>query len=124
MILGSDSDGDPIVVLGEGANDTSVWGPTFTLQGVGSTYHLYELVYYPEADFANLFVDGTQRLSGYTGVSADTERVFFGSANSYTMGHGNYNLVQWEIVPEPSTLALLSMGALTLAYAWRRRRGW
>jgi hypothetical protein len=124
MILGSDGDGDPIVILGEGVTEDErlVYGPTFTLEGEGSTYHLYELVFDPVADSASLFVDGTQCLSGYTGVSADTKRVFWGSNNSYTMGHGNYNLVEWEIIPEPSTFVLLSMATLTLTIGWWRRR--
>ena len=123
MIFGSDEDGDPIVVLGEGADDYSVWGPTYTLEGAGSTYHLYELVFNPGVGSAHLLVDGTPRLSDYTGVSADTKRVFWGSANSYTMGHGNYNLVQWEIIPEPSTFILAVLGLLGLGwYGWRQRR--
>ncbi len=124
VIFGSDEDGDPIVILAKGATDERLaWGPSYTVEGAGSTYHLYELVFDPGAGSADLFVDGTQRLSGYMGVSADTKRVFFGSANSYTTGHGNYNLVQWEIVPEPSALVLLGMGAVALlAYTWRKRR--
>jgi len=77
-VFGSDEDGDPIALLGKGAQDRLVWGPTYVLKGAGSTYHPYKLVFDPGAGSAHFLVDATQHLSDYTGVSADTKRMFWG----------------------------------------------
>jgi hypothetical protein len=122
MRFGIEADGDPIVQL-----VTLTGGPTFTLQGAGSTYNLWELRYDPGAGSADLFVNGIERISNYTGFSIAQTFVIWGAASSADTGHGNYNLVQFEIfdqavVPEPATLALLGVGAAGGAGAPPRRR--
>ncbi len=100
MEFGSDSDGDPIVLL-QSTSGTIGVGPSFTLEGASSTYHLYELVFDPAAGSADLFVDGVERISGYQGVT-DTTTAFvaWGSRQSAATGHGHYNLVEFA-VPSP-----------------------
>ncbi|MCG8587264.1 MAG: PEP-CTERM sorting domain-containing protein [Pirellulales bacterium] len=108
--LGSDSAGDPIVRL-EGLSAT-------TLTGLGNGYHLYELIYDPDAGSADLFVDGVETISNYTGAAnpLNFARVGWGGAQSDTIGSGNYNLVSFAIlIPEPSTMALLGFGVVGLA---------
>jgi hypothetical protein len=123
MRFGRESDGDPIVQL-----VTTSGGPTFTLQGAGSTYNLWELRYDPVAGSADLFVNGIERISNYTGFSIAQTSVIWGAASSADTGQGNYNLVQFEIfdqaqvVPEPSSLTLFGLGAAALVISSRRRR--
>jgi hypothetical protein len=123
MRFGRESDGDPIVQL-----VTTSGGPTFTLQGAGNTYNLWELRYDPVAGSADLFVNGVERLSDYTGFSIAQTFVIWGAASTADTGQGNYNLVQFEIfdqaqvVPEPTSLTLFGLGAAALVISSRRRR--
>ena len=57
-------DGDPIVEL---VTDNSQGGISFVLEGSGGGYHSYELIYDPLAASADLFVDGIEQISDYTG---------------------------------------------------------
>lgn len=130
MNFGSDADGDPIVVL---AQSSATTGPSFTLEGAGSTYHLYEAVWDPNTGTAELFVDGISQITGWTGIAeAASSLVLFGAPTSTGTGEGRYNLVQFQIdpdpvttpVPEPSTLlmGLVAMGGVALGRARRRRQ--
>lgn len=114
--FGLQSDGDPIVYLAlPGPN--SGW-LSYALEGVGSTYHLYELMYDPVALNADLFVDGIERISNYAGYSLNQTQIFWGAGSTADTGAANYNLVQFTepttAVPEPSTLALFAAGLLSL----------
>jgi hypothetical protein len=127
MFFGSDADGDPTVFLHDGGGaHPNFTGPRFTLQGAGSTYHTYELVYDPSAGSADLFFDGVERLSGFVGYALAASSVSFGSGSSADTGQGNFNQVQFEVntnaVPEPSSIALLGMGGLMLCGFSRRQR--
>lgn len=117
MDLGSDADGDPRVRLNWGGG-----GPLYTLEGAGSgSYHLFELVYNPVSDNADLFIDGVERISDWAGEAAgnfDLSRVVFGDRVS-NAGHARYNLVRWESVPEPGT-GLVAIGSIML-FSMRRR---
>ena len=56
-------------------------------------------------------------LQGCTGVTVDS------SGNVWVANMGESQIVELSPVPEPSTLVLLGVGAVSLlAYAWRRRR--
>lgn len=107
MTFGSDADGNPIVWLPTGPST----GPRHTVIALGSTpsseqYHLYELVYDPLLGSADLFVDGTEVSSDYLGLPdavPDTYngRVSWGGGQTDSTGHGNYNLVQFELHAPP-----------------------
>jgi hypothetical protein len=122
MMFGSDADSDPLVRLYTGGPGGAPEGPTFTLEGAGNGYHLYELIFDPVAGSADLWVDGIERISDYAGVVQPSTRVVWGSAGSITEGRVHYNLVQWEIPNQPPSLPSLSglgiamlLGLMTLA---------
>jgi hypothetical protein len=98
---GSDSDGDPIILLATDFAGGVFTGPSFTLQGTGGGYHLYELVFDAVAGTADLFVDGIERISDYAGhtinVTGAGKRVNWGGGQSSTTGHGNYNFVEFAL---------------------------
>ena len=118
MDFGEAGEGNDFVVgLGIGTG-----GPTYTIVGGLSTYHNCELVFDPVAGSADLFVDGTERLSDYTGVAhGAAAQVWWGATSSGNNGQANWNEVTLEIVPEPSLLSMLA-GLLGLGLiAWRKR---
>ena len=123
MAMGTDSEGNALVNL-YGVGET--WGQDAHMIAGGSIYHLYEIVFDPNAlagtGAVNLFVDGELVESGFTGrasVLPTLNRITWGSNHTDASGQGNYAFVQFAIVPEPTTLALLCLGALGLL---RRRR--
>jgi Vibrio cholerae sialidase, lectin insertion/PEP-CTERM motif len=126
MHFGSEADGDPFILLWDGGIVSGVFtGDKYTLQGAGTTYHTYELVFDPTAGTADLFVDGSEVLSDYAGFSTSGANNFsWGAGSSADTGRGNFNSVTFSVnpVPEPSSLALLSLGGLTLVGYGRRRK--
>ena len=122
-VFGSDSSGDPIVLLADGTVSGGVFtgGPSYTASGSG--YHLYELIFDPIAGSADLLVDGVERISDYTGHSQAVKRVFWGAGGSITTGQGNWNMVEFAVAtPEPATLLLLGTGLAGLGIVRRRRK--
>lgn len=70
MALGAEADGDPVILLwdgGTGNGGSKATGISYTLDGGGGGYHLYALVFDPVTGSVGLFIDGIERLSGYTG---------------------------------------------------------
>lgn len=117
--LGSDAAGDPIVQLFDGA--------PITLTGLGSGYHEYNLDFDAVAGEAALFVDGSLVFSGYQGISnTPVNDVYFGTAGSPLTGQANFASVSFrskmQSVPEPTSLALLSVGACVAGLGAARRR--
>ncbi len=106
--FGSQADGDPIVRLGVGTSNE------YVLEGTGGGYHDYSLVYDPTQNSADLFVDGTEVLSDYTGEFQNIpSRIDWGGISSFDTGHGNYSSVAFAI-PEPSSALLVGMGGILL----------
>ena len=132
--LGIDPNGDTVVVLPSSINNLgpggSIGAPgaTYTLTGSGSSYHNYQLVYNPNDQLANLFVDGVLRLSGYAGqTSFRFDRgLSFGAYSGGTAYFASASLTSFAgVVPEPTGFVLMAggtVGALALA-GLRRRRG-
>ncbi len=113
MFFDREPDGDPRVLLyGHGS---------YTLDGVGDgAYHLFELVYDPTEGSADLFVDGVERLSNYTGLASGDNRIGWGASGSTETGRGHFNSVSFTVVPEPSHTAWV--GILVGATMVSRRR--
>jgi hypothetical protein len=116
--IASQADGDPIIRL---PNSTSSLASTYALEGGGSGYHLYELVYDPSAASADLFVDGVELVSNIVGntTAAGQKRVMWGAMHSPDTGQGNYNFVRFANSPAPAPVpvpgaALLFAGSLGL----------
>jgi hypothetical protein len=116
--IGSEADGDPVVRLMDG----SVPPAEFTLQGAGPGYHLFEMIYNPATHLADVRID-SQHVADYAGylssLTVILHSVRFGGDGE--AGRGNYNLVQFEVVPEPGGGAAVGT-ALLVAIAVRRRQ--
>ncbi|MEL6109845.1 MAG: PEP-CTERM sorting domain-containing protein [Planctomycetota bacterium] len=122
LLLGLNSAGVTFAHLNDQViTPTNTPGQTFVLDGSGSSYHLFELVYDASVGSADLFVDGLEVISDYAGHDdfVPASGLYFGTANGSA---GNFNLVSLETnaVPEPaSALAFASIG---LGLLVRRRR--
>ena len=125
--LGVDGNGDTVVVLPTSIDpfgpDGSIRtpGPSYTLVGSGSSYHIYQLVFNSETRSADLFVDGTERIRGYTGDPSflDNKGLKFGA---FSGGQINFAQVQLTSpVPEPSVRAMMASGVLLLIGLWSMR---
>ena len=100
IAFGAKADGDPILNLftkhPPGGSAIEI-----ILEGEGSGYHLYELVFDPVEGNADLFIDGVERLTGYSGAPlAGDGRVIFGAGDSSGLGEGNFNLVRFQVAPD------------------------
>jgi hypothetical protein len=122
LSIGSEADGDPILWLQNDSGATAL-----TAQGAGGGYHLYELIYDPATQLADVRLDG-QHLADYPGfhpvilaINPPPRDVRWGSISGDGTGAANYNLVQMELVPEPTALALLAPAAITLRLRRCRR---
>ncbi|MBI5393741.1 MAG: PEP-CTERM sorting domain-containing protein [Verrucomicrobia bacterium] len=117
MTWGTEADGDPYVTL------PGTGGGTYVLESAGNAaYHTYELAYSSLTAEADLIVDGTTRLTGYSGGAwAQPTHASWGeSSGSAPPGVlANFNFVQVVLLPEPSTAVLVACG---LGSAFLRRR--
>jgi hypothetical protein len=127
--LGLDANGNTVALLASNVitnadGSFSIPGVSVTLSGNG--YHLYQLAYNPTTQKADLFIDGVDRIQGYQGHSDNPFTGFlFGALNH---GTANFNLAKLETgfdvvtIPEPSSLLMGSLSALTLlgCSVWRR----
>ncbi len=127
VAIGLDANGDTVVILPNSFGLTGPGGsiegsgPAYTLAGSGAGYHTYSLVFSPGLTSANLFVDGISRIQGYTGDTSFVGDTGLGFS-AFSGGQGNFNFVQLQSVPEPSSLVLaLGAGALGLLAHIRRR---
>jgi hypothetical protein len=95
--LGIDAAGDTVAILASsvsvyGAGATSTPGQNYTLVGSGSSYNSYDLHYDPTTETAGLFVNGIERLSGYTGQPDFVANQGLSFA-AYSGGTANYSSV-------------------------------
>lgn len=104
--FGSNSLGEQIV--------TAVGHSDYYISSLG--YHLYEMIYDQTSATASVFVDGVERISDWSGIgsSINPGKFKFGSRSSPDSGQGNYNLVEFSVVPIPSALLLLSSALVML----------
>lgn len=87
----------------------------------GGSYHSYSLIYDPEEGSADLFIDGIERISDYTGfATTGPAAVSWGAGASNATGQGNFNLVQWSVVPVPGAAWLFGIGLAALIRIRRR----
>lgn len=116
MNFGLNSSGDTVVRLYTSATT----GPTFTVSG-NSVFNSFSLVFDPNSADADLFVNGTEVISNYSGFSSTQTRVLWGAGTSADSGQGNFNLVSFSTVPEPSSLVVLAL--IMNGFLFRRLRG-
>ena len=114
--FGADSNGDPFVNFGNSSGT-----PRFVLAGAGSTYHNYQLRYSTTSGIADLWVDGVERFTGISGLSGFSGWGLFWGELQGGNSAANWNYISFEIIPEPSSLALLGCGGVLLAGHWLRR---
>lgn len=112
--FGTQADGDPIIGLNTDSGFT-----TFAFEGGGAGYHTYQIIYNPAIGGASLSIDGTVRLSGWTGRTGSAPPlVNFGS---YDTGHANWNEFTFSSVPEPTSGMLAGIACCVLAVSRRRK---
>ncbi len=73
MSFNTDSDGDPIIQFGDPYYGT-LFG-SYTIEGGEGANHTYSLVYDSVDESADLFVNGIERISDYTGNGSTTATV-------------------------------------------------
>ena len=126
VCLGTDASGNPTVWQ----FDELVGGPSLVSLGTvtGTGYHTYQLVHAPGAATATLSVDGSYMATLNPTPGFGLERYMIGNTASQALpgtAVGVYlaGASLTTPVPEPTTLALLTIGLFgLLAYAWRKRR--
>ena len=118
--FGSDADGDAIVLARDSLPD-DLSGSSYTLEGSGSVYNTYTMIFDPLAGNADIFVNGVERISDYGGFAfSDNTGVFFGAGRSPDTGQGNFSAVSWSVVPVPAAFWLL--GPVIVGVLSRRRK--
>ena len=124
LCMGTDPSGNPTVWQ----MDYTFPSPWFWQIGTvttGAGYHNYELVQVAGAATANLYVDGSLLTAvNPTGAFGASTYTIGNTAGAYGSPVGVYLAgASLNTIPEPSTLALLTIGLFgLLAYAWRKRR--
>jgi len=129
MHFGSDGAGNAIVVLANNSGFDSATGARFTVPG-GSVFNTFELIYSPSAGSADLFVNGVEEISNYTGFPLSQTLLAWGDGSTRDLtglepgtntSAGNYFENIFSTVPEPGT-ALFGIACVGVAALRRRRR--
>ena len=113
MYLGADAGNNAEVGLYDGtfSNPPLEWNFEHVYHVGSDGYHLYELRYKPAIGKAELYVDGGDTGIEYSGYENTTglNRILWGSNASVATGNVNYNVVEFEILPEtpPGTIFVL-----------------
>ena len=89
-------------------------------------YHLFQIQYDPVSKSADLFIDGSQKISNFVGTVGDNSPIVewtmsTSSTATPNVCQVNVNYLQLAVVPEPSTLTLLALGVVGLLFVLRRR---
>lgn len=119
MTFGTDADGDPIVKVNDQADNR-----TFTVEGAGNTFNLYEMIKDPTDGTVDLFVNGVERISNILGRGGNSSlsRVVWGAGDTAGTGNADYAMVRFETIPEPATAALFGLSLLALSTRRRALR--
>ncbi len=115
MYFGLEDNGDQFV---------AVYTPTGDLRyALGDAlYHTYTMKFDPATGTADLFIDNTERISNFVGVTSTTAaNVSWGAGASNATGRAHYNLVQFQAVPLPGAVYLLGAGLAGIV-ALRKKR--
>jgi hypothetical protein len=102
-------------------NETS--GPDYTVAGGTATYNTYSLQKAPGSPTAQLFVNGVERVSNYSGAVLPglPMRVAWGGGSGLDTGTGNFNAVTFNIAAVPEVGSFILVGAAgAIAVAIRR----
>ena len=100
---------DPMPLLQLGNGPCGPTGTGYTLLDAGTPchdtdFHLYELVFDPDAGTADLFIDGVERVSDYAGHTlglGNYAGVVWGAGSSCADGFAEFALVEFEINGAP-----------------------
>ena len=117
--FGSLTNGDPELELA-GAS----YSPVYILNGAGSTYNTYQLLYDAASDTASLWINGAEQLGDIVGYGTSHQPLLSWGGGYQGPGsiQANWNLVSLEVIPEPSSLCLLGLGGLVCALFFRKRQ--
>ena len=88
-------------------------------------YHTVQYVYDPGDGMVDVYANGALALENvalYAAGNTGTLKVMFGGANAGrdNDGENDYSFVQFEIIPEPATIALLTLAVPVLLRSRRR----
>ena len=118
--FGSTAGGDPTVQAATYLHSS----PVITLDGAGSTYNDFRLVYDASENMTDLWINGVREYSGLPGASVETAAGLQWSAGyqgSLTR-QANWSLVSVEIIPEPSSIGLSLIGLTVIFMKSRTMR--
>lgn len=110
LMFGAQPSGDPVLLL---------QGISYDLSGVGSGYHNYQLRNDVATGATSFWVDGAPFLTEVAGSPNPTTASFSWGGGQHPPGsaYANWNEASLSVIPEPSSLLLLSFGGLFLAAA-------
>ena len=115
LTFGAQSDGDPALRL---------QGISYFLDEVGSAYHTYQLRNDAASGITSFWVDGAQFLSEVAGTTHPNAASFAWGGGQRPGGstYANWSEASLSVIPEPSSILLLSLGGLVLAASHTRTR--
>lgn len=120
LYFGEKANGDPVLQVGGANLSGSSLSPVFALNGAGSTYNNYQLIYNATANTASLWVNGTDMIDDIMGgqLSGNAHLSWSGYQHDNDV-QANWNLVSLS-VPEPSAISFVLLGSGVLIYARRK----
>ena len=114
MVFGRTVAGDPEVQLLTSASSSGTSGPSYVVtDSTANDYYLYELVYDPVSQTADLYVDQSEDpvIENFAGWNLSTagKRFTWGSGSSHDTGSANYSFVELKsnavVNTEPTAVA-------------------